>query len=159
MCHTLNLSVTVFLAHPEISAVFKKARSVVGYFIRNVVARSELEQLHKTYGETKGGLITDVPTRWGSGHDMALALYQHRRSILEYDQKSGKSTSDYQSMKLTDTDWDVLADSICVLDPFSEISKLLGLRSFSKIVKERTIRVATISPCRLCFQKFVSYSS
>ncbi|KAK7881460.1 hypothetical protein WMY93_029869 [Mugilogobius chulae] len=111
--HTLNLIVKKALDHtPVINDIRDKSRKVVGLF-RSSSKAKKLNEMQSVMGRPLLKLIQEVDTRWNSTFDMFQRLYEQREPV-------GAALSNLENdiSPLTSVDYDIIQESLFLLQPF-----------------------------------------
>ena len=104
----------------------QKARNIVSFFRRSVVATDKLRQVQISIDNvcTKK-LKPDVTTRWNSLLTMLRSLQDLKESVTSSLALLGKV-----DLILTDSEWGVISNVIAVLTPFEEATIELSSKSY-----------------------------
>ena len=130
--HTLNLIVRGAIDDTaDLSPLVQKARNIVSFFRRSVVAADKLRQVQISIDNvcTKK-LIPDVTTRRNSLLTVLRSLQDLKESVPSLLVLLGKV-----DLLLTESEWDVISNVIAVLTPFDEVTIELSSESYPSISK------------------------
>ncbi|XP_065152040.1 zinc finger BED domain-containing protein 4-like [Paramisgurnus dabryanus] len=112
--HTLNLIVKKALDQtPVINEIRQKARKIVGLFRSSCKAKDKLVEMQGLMGRPTLKLIQEVDTRWNSTFDMLQRLYDQREPVA-----AALSNLNNDTAPLTSIDYDIIQQSLSVLQPF-----------------------------------------
>lgn len=82
LSHTINLASNTATDIPEVKAVIKKGRGVVGTFRQSTIANNTLKQKQELLlPEKQHKLFQDCPTCWNSSYDMLERLSEQTQTI------------------------------------------------------------------------------
>ena len=123
--HMTELSVNNYRAIPEIHAALGSGRGVVGHFNHSIHGKHDLKQHQAESGLNPHNLTQDVLTRWRSTHDMCDDLRESQQAILIYDIRSKNPGDTYKLNKLSHEKWDIIVETVAVLQPCADGSRLL----------------------------------
>jgi hypothetical protein len=115
----------------DLSPLVQKARNIVSFFRRSVVAADKLRQVQISIDNvcTKK-LIPDVTTRRNSLLTVLRSLQDLKESVPSLLVLLGKV-----DLLLTESEWDVISNVIAVLTPFDEVTIELSSESYPSISK------------------------
>lgn len=115
----------------KIKLIFKKCRTIVGYFKRSEVGNRILEEKQTQMGFTKVmKLKQDVKTRWNSTLIMLERLVKLKEplTVVMISVKEAPSN-------LTPEEWDIIEDIIPLLRPFNSLTVELSAEQYPTISK------------------------
>lgn len=114
--HTLNLVVSnAILSNAEISRVLQRCRDAVSYFHRSGSATAKLKHF-SNHHLTTTKLKMEVSTRWNSTFFMLQSILELKNAMSDALCSLRRSDLD-----LLDSDWDIIQETITLLEPFEEV--------------------------------------
>ena len=126
--HTLELSVKVFTGADGIKQTFARDKGIVGYFHRSTAGIQDLAKIQKTLKLPEKAPIQDVATRWFSSYGMVDWFREQQQAVQMYDVQHGAEAGKqdaYKDNRLQHKDWTINEQSVAVLAPSAQATKLL----------------------------------
>ena len=126
--HTLELSVKVFTGASGIKETFSRDKGIVGYFHRSTAGIQDLTKIQKTLNLPEKQPIQDVATRWFSSYGMVDWFREQQQAVQMYDIQHGAEAAKndaYKHNRLLHKDWSINEQSVAVLAPSAQATKLL----------------------------------
>ncbi|XP_015434937.1 PREDICTED: zinc finger BED domain-containing protein 4-like [Dufourea novaeangliae] len=112
--HTLNLVVKKSLAAvPDLVAIRQKCRRIVTYFKASCLAKDKLSEMQNALNAPKHKLILEIETRWNSTYEMFNRLIEQKQAIT-----SALLFFHIPFDSLTTIEWEILIESLPILQPF-----------------------------------------
>ncbi len=116
--HLLELITGIaFKDYPETEGTMLAARQLVGHFSSSSQAEAILLNLQRTVRPVK--LIQDVSTRWWSTHSMCTRLMRLKPYLALMEAENNLNCN------LTPSQWNIIADTCVILEPFMVAQKFL----------------------------------
>jgi hypothetical protein len=97
----------------------------VGHFNHSIHGKYDLKKYQAEADVTPHNLTQDVIVRWRSTHDMCDDLRESQQAILIYDIRSKNPGDTYKQHKLGHEDWDITIETVAVLQPCADGSRIL----------------------------------
>jgi len=126
--HTLELSVKKYTGADGIKETFSRDKGIVGYFHRSTSGIQDLTTIQKACGLPEKQPIQDVVTRWFSSYGMVDWFREQQQAVQMYDVKHGAEAvknDAYKDNRLQHKDWAINEQSVAVLAPVAQATKLL----------------------------------
>jgi hypothetical protein len=126
--HTLELSVKFFTGAAGIKETFARDKGIVAYFHRSTAGIQDLTTIQKSLKLPEKQPIQDVATRWFSSYGMVDWFREQQQAVQMYDVQHGAEAAKndaYKDHRLQHQDWAINEQSVAVLAPSAQATKLL----------------------------------
>ena len=126
--HTLELSVKYFTGAAGIKETFARDKGIVAYFHRSTAGIQDLTTIQKSINLPLKQPVQDVATRWFSSYGMVDWFREQQEAVQLYDVKHGAEAAKndaYKDHRLQHVDWSINEQSVAVLAPSAQATKLL----------------------------------
>ena len=165
--HTVQLSVKLFLDHPEIKPTREKQRAIVKHFSQStgIDGLGAFHECQRKQNLPEHEFIKDCDTRWSGAHDQMEFFRKHQAAVQLYDvNHARKAGNAYKEHQLDLGDWLVNLQSVAVLQPIADWTQhMQGTKSYPTLplvlptLYSLIEGMAPDAPLKLAFPREVPY--
>ncbi|KAK3279058.1 hypothetical protein CYMTET_13039 [Cymbomonas tetramitiformis] len=135
-CHILALCVLEYLKTFGVKEVFRKLRGMTAHFSHSIIGVKLLQSCQEKHDlpRTKPPKDNDTRTGWSGAYKQASWYRDHQEAIRMYDidhpRKAANAAANpdgsvYKDYKMEDVEWDVVSESVYILNLTTECIDLL----------------------------------